>query len=71
MPHHKRKRPKHQRAGCLLCKPHKDERVSKLRRLPPGQRRKVQREEGLSPLERPANGVARLAYRTADLIERR
>lgn len=23
MAHHKRKRPKHQRAGCLLCKPHK------------------------------------------------
>ena len=23
---HKRKRPKHQRAGCLFCKPHKDER---------------------------------------------
>ena len=23
---HKRKRPKHQRAGCLLCKYHKDER---------------------------------------------
>jgi hypothetical protein len=24
---HKRKRPKHQRAGCLLCKPWKDERA--------------------------------------------
>lgn len=24
--HHKRKRPKHQRAGCLMCKPWKDER---------------------------------------------
>ncbi len=23
MAHHKRKRPKHQRNGCLLCKPHK------------------------------------------------
>jgi hypothetical protein len=23
MAHHKRKRPKNQRAGCLLCKPHK------------------------------------------------
>lgn len=21
---HKRRRPKHQRAGCLMCKPHKD-----------------------------------------------
>jgi len=30
MANHKRKRPKHQRAGCLLCKPHKDERVRKL-----------------------------------------
>jgi hypothetical protein len=27
--HHKRRRPKHQRAGCLLCKPHKDERLPK------------------------------------------
>jgi hypothetical protein len=26
---HKRRRPKHQRAGCLLCKPHKDEREAK------------------------------------------
>lgn len=26
---HKRRRPKHQRAGCLMCKPHKDERVGK------------------------------------------
>lgn len=26
---HKRKRPKHQRAGCLMCKPHKDEREKK------------------------------------------
>jgi len=23
MAHHKRKRPKHRRGGCLLCKPHK------------------------------------------------
>ncbi len=27
--HHKRKRPKHQRSGCLLCKPQKDERRKK------------------------------------------
>jgi hypothetical protein len=26
---HKRRRPKHQRAGCLMCKPHKDERAAK------------------------------------------
>lgn len=27
--HHKRKRPKHRRSGCLICKPHKDERQLK------------------------------------------
>lgn len=26
MAHHKRRRAKHQRAGCIQCKPHKDER---------------------------------------------
>lgn len=26
---HKRKRPKHQRHGCLMCKPWKDEREAK------------------------------------------
>lgn len=31
MAHHKRKRPKHQRAGCLMCKPWKDERLGKKR----------------------------------------
>ncbi|MCC6164038.1 MAG: hypothetical protein IT182_11885 [Acidobacteria bacterium] len=31
--HHKRRRPKHQRAGCLWCKPHKDERLPKFVRL--------------------------------------
>ena len=30
MANHKRGRPKHQRNGCLLCKPHKDERVAKV-----------------------------------------
>ena len=29
MAHHKRRRPKHQRNGCLYCKPHKDEREPK------------------------------------------
>lgn len=29
MAHHKRKRPKHRRAGCIFCKPHKDERLPK------------------------------------------
>lgn len=32
MAHHKRRRPKHQRAGCLHCKPHKDERETAERR---------------------------------------
>jgi len=27
--HHKRRRAKHQRSGCLFCKPYKDERRSK------------------------------------------
>ena len=31
--HHKRRRPNHQGAGCLLCKPHKDERLPKFFRL--------------------------------------
>ena len=30
MGHHKRGRPKHQRAGCLWCKFHKDERRLKV-----------------------------------------
>jgi hypothetical protein len=40
---HKRKRPKHQRAGCLLCKGYKDERAAKAeQREPPSVRRRVQ-----------------------------
>lgn len=39
MANHKRKRPKHQRAGCLFCKPHKDERRKK--RLPVRDERKI------------------------------
>ena len=31
---HRRRRPKHQRAGCLWCKPHKDERAPKTARSP-------------------------------------
>jgi hypothetical protein len=39
MAHHKRKRPKNRRAGCLFCKPHKangakgKEKAAVLRRL--------------------------------------
>lgn len=32
MAHHKRKRPKHRRSGCLLCKPHKLTANAKSRR---------------------------------------
>jgi hypothetical protein len=42
---HKRKRPKHQRAGCLFCKPQKDEREPKPKRLKPNQRRKLQPDD--------------------------
>jgi hypothetical protein len=31
--HHKRRRPTNQHTGCLLCKPHKDERLPKFIRL--------------------------------------
>lgn len=43
MAHHKRKRPKHQRAGCLLCKPQKDERAKK--KPKPSDQRKLQKDE--------------------------
>lgn len=39
MAHHKRLRPKHQRAGCLHCKPYKDERVGGTEALQPSVRR--------------------------------
>lgn len=42
---HKRKRPKHQRAGCLMCKPQKDERGGKEPRDKPSIRRKLQDDE--------------------------
>lgn len=40
MAHHKRRRPKHRRAGCLMCHWHKDERIKKL--PPPNTARKLQ-----------------------------
>lgn len=40
MANHKRRRPKHQRAGCLMCKPHKDERTNQPVR--PNVKRKLQ-----------------------------
>jgi hypothetical protein len=50
MAHHKRRRPKHQRAGCLMCKPHKDERVKRgyAHPDPVSVRRKLQPEEDLT-----------------------
>lgn len=42
---HKRKRPKHQRAGCLMCKAWKDERGKNSQskdRVKPSDRRKLQ-----------------------------
>lgn len=35
---HKRGKPKHLRAGCLWCKPHKDERAAKVPRKVPHHR---------------------------------
>ncbi len=51
--HHKRRRPKHQRAGCLLCKPQKDERVAKTARLRVSEQRRLQPEvdDPLHPAE--------------------
>jgi hypothetical protein len=43
MAHHKRKRPKHRRSGCLLCKPQKLTANVKAERRR-GQRDWVQRE---------------------------
>lgn len=45
--HHKRRRPKKQRAGCLFCKPHKGNGASAKNRDPAAVRRKLQvgREE--------------------------
>ena len=42
---HKRKRPKHQRAGCLMCKPHKDERGANADRVQPMAERRAREAE--------------------------
>jgi hypothetical protein len=41
--HHKRKRPKNRRAGCLYCKPYKANGTGK-EKDPPRERRKMQSE---------------------------
>jgi hypothetical protein len=45
MANFKRKRPKHQRAGCLMCKPHKDERLSKKDNIKVSIQRKLQKDK--------------------------
>jgi hypothetical protein len=42
MANHKRRRPKHQRAGCIFCKPWKDERNAEDEK--PSVRRKIQKD---------------------------
>jgi len=42
MANHKRRRPKHQRAGCIFCKPHKDERMPKAKQEKASVKRKIQ-----------------------------
>lgn len=44
--HHKRKRPKSRRSGCLLCKPHKHQGWSKDKRLLPRDHRQAERYPG-------------------------
>ena len=45
MAHHKRKRPKNSRAGCLMCKPWKVNGVGKDERFKASEKRKMQTEE--------------------------
>ena len=45
MAHHKRRRPKNRRAGCLLCKPWKVNGAKKSNKLKPSELRKVQKEQ--------------------------
>ena len=46
--HHKRKRPKSRRAGCLMCKPWKRQGVSKAHRTRFG----IRRQEAVNQEER-------------------
>ena len=43
MAHHKRKRPKNRRAGCLMCKPHKGNNAKNKEK--PSVKRRLQPEE--------------------------
>jgi hypothetical protein len=40
--HHKRKRPKNRRAGCLMCKPHKVNGASPRMKFKPSELRRLQ-----------------------------
>ena len=51
MAHHKRKKPKHQRAGCIFCKPHKDDRVKKVPK-PSDLRRQLAAEQDRKAVKR-------------------
>lgn len=58
MAHHKRTGPKSTRAGCLLCKPHKDQRIKKVPRA--NVRRRLQ--DRLSALADNSDSRVRLAH---------
>lgn len=54
MPNHKRRKPKHKRAGCIMCKAWKDEREPKRKRFKPSELRKLQDDErGAVKVRRP------------------
>jgi hypothetical protein len=57
MAHHKRKGPKSTRAGCLMCKAHKDQRRKKVPR--PGIQRKLQ--DRVAGLVDGSDALARIA----------
>lgn len=50
MAHHKRKKPKSGRAGCLMCKPHKDQRRKDCLSSQTVQERKAREAERLDVL---------------------
>lgn len=43
--HHKRGRPKSRRAGCLMCKPHKNQRAKDTEGAQPMQERRARASE--------------------------
>ena len=63
MAHHKRKRPKNRRAGCLYCKPHKMNGAGEGMKLKASVKRKLQKEET------PAEIRVRLDNQRAKIIQ--